>query len=238
MLTIAQVSQTTTLNDPNPTELSDFALSDFELGDVIFDYPCTLSNPETISVPNEQNIPDFYLIYQGRVRLLGRSQAPQSGQLQDVSVLLLEANETFGADRLFNQTPLPYRAVAASPVQVARIPATDLLPLLEQFPQLKAYLLIQTLQRERLIFLKSLTALRSLPGHHLRHLRSHLLEETLVAGTDLAVATPASTGRFWLRAGEIQSRSTSRVPAVGDSWGHPDIVPDDWVATTELRIYH
>jgi ATP-binding cassette, subfamily B, bacterial HlyB/CyaB len=231
LLYIAQGNEASNLKDTQA-----FETLNFQLGDEIPVHPSTISSSEKAAVHSEQNAPYFYLICQGRVRLLCRLEELQPVQSREVSVLLLETNETFGADFLFNKTPLPYRAIAASSVQVARIPAANLLPLLEEYPQLRTYLFNQALQRERLIFLKSLTSLRSLSSHCLKQLTVHWLETTLTAGTALTEEN-AIASRFWLREGEIYSPSAGILPGIGDGWGYPASVPNDWFAKTDIRIY-
>lgn len=212
-----------------------FEMFSFRLGDEILSYkPVSLTSIEN-AVHNEQNDTDLYLIFQGRVRLLGQLAIFQEGTTREVTALSLEANQTFGADQFLIKTHLPYRAIAASPVQVARIPISALASLLEQLPQLRPLLVAQAQQRESLIFLRSIPSLRSLSSHQLSQLLPYLTLETIPAATPLAQL--GQTGRFWLRQGAIQSQPPLSCPKVGDSWGYPDVIPTDWFATTELQVY-
>ena len=73
--------------------------------------------------------------------------------------------------------------------------------------------------------------MRSLSSHRLQQLLPHLEERQILAGTNLA---EASLDRFWLHQGQIQNQSLD----IGSSWGYPDSIPDDWVAQTDLSLYH
>lgn len=78
----------------------------FRLGDEII-----ACSPSTESVEdlnrshsyNQYKFSDLYWICQGRVRLL----CSRADRQREVSALLLESNQTFGADRLFLANPLP-----------------------------------------------------------------------------------------------------------------------------------
>lgn len=209
-----------------------FEICEFQLGDDIVN--SVLPTPARDSVHIEPKISDFLLVCQGRVRLLGFD----ANQQREVSALVLEAGETFGADNLFGNEPVAYRAIAASAVMVARIPIANLEPWLEQLPNLGDYLRQQAIERQCLIFFKTTTELRSLPSHQLRQLLPNLVETRIQKGELLVQATPPATGRFWLRRGQIQSQlGESQPPIVGQSWGYPDLTPADWSAHTDLVVY-
>jgi len=178
---------------------------------------------------------DCFFICEGRVRLL--CQNLLSSRL--VPAVTLEAGEYFGADSLFCANPLPYRAIAASSGRVARIPYSQLNHLSQQTSPLYQYLHKTAQEREYLIFFKRYTHLYSYPSSVLKQvLLPRLVKQDIKAGTLLADATPANTGRFWLRSGQIGSQTHSEVTiSVGDSWGHPTPIPADWVAQTDLIIY-
>jgi ATP-binding cassette subfamily B protein len=156
-----------------------------------------------------------------------------------VPATVLEVGDIFGADHLFCSTPLPYQAIASTACRVARIPASQLTLLLEQRPQFWQHLSALAQQRERLIFFKSLTQMRSYPSQVLKQsLLPQLIEHRVCAGEYLATATPETAGYFWLRRGQVYSESyRSLPPVVGDGWGYPNPVPDDWVAETDLLLY-
>jgi ATP-binding cassette subfamily B protein len=204
-----------------------FEVYEFQLGDQLVSY-----TPPSTSDHEPSNC-DFYLVCQGRVRLLGFDQQRR----RQVSALVLEEGETFGADHFYDVS-LPYQAIAAGPGQVARIPYAKLEPWLETLPHLRDYLLQQTQHWQRLIFCKTSTALRSLPSHQLRQLIPYLVEEQIPAGEALVQATPPGSGYFWLRRGQIQSQSNaSQPPTVGESWGYPNPIPSEWTAQTDLLVY-
>lgn len=187
------------------------------------------------SAQNEQIRSDLYLISQGRVRLLCHSTCPD----REVSAGVLEANETFGADHLLISHLLPYRAVAASPVEIIRIPESALASLLQQLAQLQAQLQAQARQRERLIFFKSATALRSRSSYQLQQLIPYLNEKVISAGERIAAATAGEEGRYWLRHGQISDQNKPAVSQLqpGVAWGYPEPTPADWVAQTDVVVY-
>ncbi|MCL6436222.1 MAG: ATP-binding cassette domain-containing protein [Leptolyngbyaceae cyanobacterium HOT.MB2.61] len=242
-LILAQLSkkQEAWFNLLYPIERNEFAalklaelskICEFQLGDTLnfHNHPDAKEN----SVHSEHDRSDFYLIAQGRVRLL----CCDSEQQREVSVQVLKETETFGADCLFSAAPFPYRAIAASPGQVLQIPATVLLPWLEQFPQLKQQLQQQATQRQRLIFFKTLTALKILPSHQIQQLLPYLVERTIPAGETLIQALGDEVGYFWLCQGEINGvddQPPGLVP--GGGWGYPNKISTDWSAQTEVLLY-
>lgn len=220
----------------------------FRLGDEILKFqPVSIdSNPTTIQEANQvaqtQHL-DVYFIYQGRVRILCRENEASVPD-REITAQLLETGGTFGADQAFCSMALSYRAVAASPVQIGRIPGKTLLELLEQFPNLNKALSNQSQQREALIFLRSYTVLKSLSSHQLLKLLPYLKEETIAAGSSLTQVISGKQGRFWLRSGTVTSQNSAVAPpVVGDSWGYPStlstdwVAQIDWVAQTDVRLY-
>ena len=200
-----------------------FTVHQFDLGGEILINDLNLSVLTQHSVQDEQNSKlkntfDFYLVCQGQVRLLC-----QTSEQRETTALLLGTNEAFGADLLFCETAellLPYRAIAASSVQVARVSADTLGRWLKQFPQLGKHLLQQTQLRQRLIFFKTCTALRSIPSQQLKKFVPHLSEQTIPSGASLAELAPGTLGRFWLRQGEVTSPETPLPLAIGSHWGY------------------
>jgi ATP-binding cassette subfamily B protein len=141
-----------------------FEFRQFHLGDQLS--ISSISAPSTTFVQTEHNIENFHVICQGRVRLLGFDAT----QGREVSTLLLETGETFGAENLLYTKPIVTQAIAASAGFVAQISADKLQPWLERLPNLRDYLLQQVVQRQRLIFFKTATDWRSLTSHQLRQL--------------------------------------------------------------------
>jgi ATP-binding cassette subfamily B protein len=212
----------------------------YELGDEIAIVANSLSpnvydhklNQSTNSV-HDKHEDGIYLICQGQVRLL----ASEPTKNRDVSVSRLEAGELFGGDRhLFTLEPLPYQAIAASPVIVAYLSVKTLQTWLDRFPQWREELQTTTDKRQRLIFFKTQTELRRLTSSQLRELLPQISERQIQPQTPLKTATPASEGRYWLYQGEIGG--TESIPQQGQSWGYPDTTPPAWVAQTPLLVYH
>ena len=133
---------------------------------------------------------------------------------------------------------MPYRVIAASTCQIVKIDAAKFQPILEEFSQLRQQLQQQYQQRQQLIFFKTKTELRELDPQQQQILWPYLLsyiEETRIpAGVSLAQQDQISTNHFWLCSGQIQGE---KPPIVGNQWGHPDPVPEEWKAQTELIIY-
>lgn len=96
-----------------------FEIREFQLGDELTRY--SLTNPSENFVQGEQNSGGFYVVCQGRVRLLGFDAA----QGREVSAMVLEAPESFGMESVFADVPSLTRAIAASDGQVAWISPTN-----------------------------------------------------------------------------------------------------------------
>lgn len=189
-----------------------------------------LAESETPCVIPEKNVQYFYFILQGQVRILGFDLEKQ----RKVSIQLLSAGETFGADILFDPDSFSFEAIAATIIQVARIPLAHLAPLLDRFTELRDLCLSNVRQRQLLIFLKTLTPLRSLPSKSLQPIIPYFVEKRVLAGEMLAQATPSAEGRFWLRTGQVENQA---LVTSGSSWGYPEDVSKDWRAETDLILY-
>jgi len=230
LLTASQVDATAI-----PQIIQAFEISYFQLGDEIL-VPLLEDSNNIVS--------DFYLICQGQVRLLCQGDHhPRS-----VTAMLLDVDSGFGADHLFTPTPLTYWAIAVGSVQIARLAASQLAPLLEKFPLLRSHLQPAVLQREQIIFFKTATSLESCSSRQLEQFTSLLIEQRIAAGESLTEATSADTGHFWLRQGTIlqaaddaHSSSSEGSPATGYSpaisWGYPEATLPNWIAQTDLRVY-
>jgi ATP-binding cassette subfamily B protein len=221
-----------------------FETDSFRLGEEIYQFSPTQNDHSRF----------LYLVGQGRVRVLCQDETQRSATAQ-----LLEADSCFGADGLWVQfqsysldgsprldgnwkgeidTLLPYQVIAASLVRVVRVPVAQVTVWLTQFPRLRQHLIQQMQQRDRLIFLKTMTGLRSLPSHQLAPIATALHLETLAAGTVLAQAHSSENGtghsHYWLRQGKLQGIAQEGLKA---GWGYPENIPSDWVAETELKVY-
>lgn len=212
---------------------------EFQLGDEIAKYQ-TPENNRNLAESKRDNYPPnsfaapTYLVCEGRVRLLA---IETSGQ-QEVSAAVLETGAIFGSDDLFIDSAISYRAIAASNCQIARIDRAKFQSILQQFPQLQQRLEQQFQERHKLIFFKTETEARSLDPQQQQTLRSHLLpyleEIRIPAGIAVADNCPKTPSHFWLRSGQIQGLEA---PLAGSSWGHPEPIPDNWTAKTNLVIY-
>ena len=206
-------------------------ICEFQLGDEITQYQ-TPDNTNNL-VEQAQSDRNFYLVCQGRVRLLAVEASPE----EEVSAAVLEIGAVFGTDNVFIERGLPYRAIATGTCQIARINCANLQLVLQECPQLQQHLEQEYQQRHRLIFFKTQTDWRALAPHEQQLLWPHLLpylEETrIAAGVSLAEHCKKSTNHFWLRSGKIQGQAP---PIIGSNWGHSDL-PSDWKAETELIVY-
>lgn len=218
--------------------IADLAVEMFALGDELPLSPIQGGDRER--VPHPELDEDFYLICEGRVRLLAFDPERQ----REVSSLVLEAGELLksGQGKTSNPHFIPYRAIAASDSQIARIAPTSLRSWFDTVPQLKPHIDGQTQRQQFQLFFKTQTELRSLPSSQLQQLFPYCIETEINAGTALDQATPASAGRFWLRSGEILSPSDTNdsiggVKSIGTAWGYPDETPADWVAQTDVGAY-
>ena len=200
-------------------------LFEFQLG-------ATIARFHSDSEETEQNKSiwkNFYLICQGRVRLVGFNEAKQ----RELSIQLLDEGETFGGDRKWTEIVFPYQAIAAGPVQVAKISLEKLIPWLETSPEVDHNWHIATRHRQALIFWKMLTDLGVLSSHRLQQLLPYLKERRITAGECLSLVAAKEPGRFWLRSGKIQGISLE----IGTAWGYPEEVPPAWVSQTDLEVY-
>ncbi|AFY42780.1 cysteine peptidase family C39 domain-containing protein [Nostoc sp. PCC 7107] len=197
-----------------------WTINKFQIGDNLTNY--------TDGSATEDKSNFFYLVCQGRVRLLSSDAVVG----REVSTQLLLAEQTFGADDLFCDRPLSYRAIGASPGFVAQITIADLQVWLQRLPNLAQHWQKLALERQALIFFKSYSELRSLNSATLSQFLSYIITTKISAGSSLTTATPATAGRFWLAGGTTTSL------LLGDSWGYPDVISPDAIAETDLLVYH
>lgn len=176
----------------------------------------------------------LYLVCTGKVRLLGFDATLK----RFVSTQVLVANQVFGADDFFCNQSLQYRAIASSAGLIAYISLNNLKPWLSKIPKIKDYLSQITTERQKLIFLKTATELRSQKSENLRKLLPYLKQTKINAGSSLIEATPAQKGRFWLQSGDICSSANTQPPVVGESWGYPHLTEPTLTAQTDLLLYH
>lgn len=224
---------------------------EFQLGDELMKWTPDESSHSPISPTREEkelnNHNELYLVCQGRVRVL----ALDAQQKQEVSIIVLEVGDIFGADQWIGEGGLGYRAIAASNGQVAGISYTKLGTFFPKFPQLEEHLQQQIQEHQRLIFFKTITELNSLSVGKQQILWPYLLPT--VKEIKISALTPlkhnegdkkkktetknillSSEHRYWLRQGTIQGENA---PKIGESWGYPDIISSDWIAETDLLVY-
>ncbi|MCC5635941.1 peptidase domain-containing ABC transporter [Nostoc sp. CHAB 5844] len=207
-----------------------FEIREFNLGDELVD--------------QAENSQGCYIICQGQVRLVSWNASLE----KEVAALLLGVGETYGADELFTDEPLAYRAIAASAGTLAFIPIAKLKQWCDRTPQLLDYLSRMSAIRQTLLFfktavdvpkLKDQQSSTKLSSHTLKEFAPYLVEVKVSAGSVLSESTPSDAGRFWLRSGEIYSleNPSALFLSIGNSWGYPAPVPSDWIAKTDLVIY-
>jgi ATP-binding cassette, subfamily B, bacterial HlyB/CyaB len=102
------------------------------------------SDSNAIAEPDPSQI---YFVCEGRVRVLCWHPERQ----REVSVQVLEVGDFFGADAQFCDSPLGYRAIAASPGKIARVSLQDLPTWYAQLPHLQEQLESQSSYRKALI---------------------------------------------------------------------------------------
>lgn len=100
----------------------------------------------------------LYLVCEGRVRLLCHSRSLN----REVSAIVLEPGAVFGADEVFCETTIAYRAIAAGAGKVARITIAELKLWLSQCPELQQVWGEQIQQQQDKLALKS-SAVRPTP---------------------------------------------------------------------------
>ena len=202
----------------------------FELGDELTQYNCVGHSSVRGGV--------VYLICQGKVRLLGFDESLG----KEVSIQLLHPNQFFGGDDAFCDGFQEYRGVASSSGMLLQISSQKLDIWLQRYPALFDYFSQITQERQKLIFFKTLTELRSAKLYlsqntpTLQKLLAYFLKVEINAGSLL---TATAEGRFWLVSGEISSISgKNRPPLVGESWGYPNPIPVDFISQTDLSLFY
>lgn len=193
----------------------------FQLGDELAIY--NVANSSETSVHQQHNDCGFYVIIQGRVRLLGVDASDE----REVSAMVLETGESFGTETVFANIPSLSRAIAASDGEIAWIDFAQLQPWLEELPQLQTYLSSTATTRAKLLFFKTATDLRRLSGRQLQELLPYLREITIPAGASLSLFCQG--GHFWLASGEVNALT------IVTSW--ITTTPPDWSAQTDVVVY-
>ncbi len=205
---------------------------------------------ETVAGEIHAGEPVASIVCKGRVRLLAHSKP------EEVTVGLLGVDKCFGGDRIFIPDPFLYRAIASSDrVCIATVPIATLEPAFKTNRRLRDYWQEQTQIRDRLIFFRLKTALRSHASHQLAQWMSYIQVRQIPAGTLLSQATTSAAGRYWLRSGVVEGEKSEESeaicpPLVGDSWGYSTQTQRasegssagleahrSWIAHTDLSVY-
>ena len=206
---------------PTLKQLSqEFEVLTYELGDKI---PLQSSTGDRDGGAKSQY---FYLICEGRVRLLGFD----STRKREVSTNLVGEGEVFGGQSLWQEFSLPYEVRAASQIQVARIAVVKLQPYFQQLPKLAIKWRFSIHEQQKSIFFKTATELRSLSSQRLKQILPYLTEKKVRAGTKIAAKD--KTIRFWIRNGRVKEAQFQP----GDSWGMLE-GKEFWVAETNVLFY-
>ncbi|MCJ8281450.1 MAG: cysteine peptidase family C39 domain-containing protein, partial [Rivularia sp. ALOHA_DT_140] len=199
---------------------------EFNLGDELTQYNCFEGANADGNV--------LQIVCRGKVRLL----AFDTSLGKEVSIQSLDANQIFGGDNAFCNQYREYRAVASSNGTLAQISLQHLDVWLQLYPALSDYFSQIVKSRQKLIFFKTLTQLRSQNTRSLQKLLPYFLESKVNAGSSLIAACPPDA-RFWLVDGKISSISQkNRSPVVGESWGYPHPIPGDFISQTDLSLFY
>ncbi|MEO1377297.1 MAG: peptidase domain-containing ABC transporter [Cyanobacteria bacterium J06635_10] len=216
------VGDTNLISEFNQT----WTVSQFQLGDELTQYNCAQHSAASGGV--------VYLLCQGKVRLL----AFDTSLRKEVSIQLLQANQIFGGDDAFADIYQEYRTVAASSGILAQISLKHLDIWLQRYPALYDYFSQISQSRQKLIFFKTLTKLRSLRSVSLQKLLPYFISTEISTGSPLITTSP-SEGYFWLVNGEISSISgKNQPPIVGDSWEYKNPIQGDLISRTDLSLFH
>lgn len=171
-------------SNPNPSHDSPIAanlqrtlkFNTMQLGVEVYSHHL-MTVPETSAQHNQSQISNqtsLYLICEGRVRVICWHPERQ----REVSVQVLEAGDFFGGDAQFCDSPLGYRAIAASDGQIASFDVRDLPTWFANLPKLQQGLQEQASHRKSLIQTRQCAA----------------REKTLIPRTSRKTATPIVTG--------------------------------------------
>ncbi|MGB3653820.1 MAG: ABC transporter transmembrane domain-containing protein [Rivularia sp. (in: cyanobacteria)] len=207
-----------------PSEFNQaWMVSEFELGDELTQYNCTEHSAVSGGV--------VYLICQGKVRLL----AFDAFLKKEVSIQLLHPNQIFAGDDAFCEGYQEYRAVASSSGILAQISLQHLHLWLQRYPALSDYFSEISKSRQKLIFFKTSTELRSQNTSTLKNILAYFLGTQVKAGSPLIAS--GLEGRFWVVSGEISSLK-NHPPKVGASWGYPNPIQPDLISLTDLSLFY
>jgi ATP-binding cassette subfamily B protein len=186
----------------------------------------------TIPLPRESDSQvGLAFVCEGRMRVLGYDETLQ----REVSVQPLDPGMGWGCDCDVEPAALDYRVIAASSAVIAYLAPPTVQQLCQTDAKFAGWLQDGIRQRQALLFLKTQTALRSLPGRQLQSCLPDLLEVRVAAETAITTAIPDAT-HVWVRAGQIQPATGAKLEP-GAEAGYPQPIPVDWRATQPLWLY-
>ncbi|MEM7769549.1 MAG: peptidase domain-containing ABC transporter [Cyanobacteria bacterium P01_A01_bin.37] len=200
---------------------------------ITFELGHSISPEKSDTSIRHDSLSDLYVLCQGTVRVLCQPAA----QARECTVQRLEPGSVFGADQFFIDHPLSYRAIAASSCQILIIPRDELQKWVEENQSLREFLTSLVKIRQQILFFRLFTDLHGLPSNKLKQLTSYLNEQTIPQNTIISGVCQPNTGCFWLRDGRIDCQSDPP-PIVGTRWGTHAPAPDDWIAVSDLQVYH
>jgi len=203
-----------------------FSRLDFSLGERLF--PTTNGNDAALA-PR-----DFYLIAQGRVRLLSQMSTGNRA----ITIQVLTAGDWFGADALLlPYEALPYQAIAGAAGVVYRLSEDGLVQWLNRCPQLGHYLATRTTVYQRTAFFRCYSSLNGWSGPKIRAVVKQTVDYCLPTQTSLFTFGQDKPGRFWLRSGRVLGQHP-QPPQVGESWAGGHGHTSDWQAKTDLVLHY
>lgn len=220
-LTIAHQLLTTVCSDASTVTALQSSLQFYplELGQ-------ELGEGQPLQVQQEAGI---YLVCDGRVRVLGDDATLQKA----VPAQLLTAGAAIGADAWL-EPAIAYRVVAANDALLAYISPSAVQQVRQTDPMFESWLAQHIAQRQLILFWKTQTTCKNLPGRYIQDLLPYLMDVRVAAGASIA-DTLAEPGYFWLRQGTV--RSQAGVPLqIGAGYGYPQPIPADWRAETDVRL--
>lgn len=200
-----------------------------QMGDV---WQATDFNP----IPNSQEQGDvqssLIIVCEGRVRVLGYDATLQ----RDTSVQTLGVGAMWGCDREIEPDAMTYRVVAAGSVVVAQLSGKTVQHLRRTDLKFAAWLTQNVWQRQAILFLKTQTQLRTLPGRHIQDWLSDLTEIRVAPGTHLSnvISEPAYA---WVRVGQLQISTGATLESGAEVDCSDLIAANGIIATQSTRLY-
>jgi ATP-binding cassette subfamily B protein len=191
-------------------------------------YPLELGQALREEAPLQQET-GVYLVGDGRVRVLGHDASLQ----KVVPAQLLTAGAAIGLDAWF-EPAIAYRVVAASEALLVYIPPNVVQQARQTDSKFESWLAQHVAQRQLVLFWKTQTPYKNLPGRYIQDLLPYLMDVRVAAGASIA-DTLAEPAYFWLRQGMVRGQAGMPLQ-VGEGYGYPQPIPADWRAETDVRL--